>query len=73
MNARSAKPNNGKIYLSGRDVRIEWNDVDEAPGHYHVLFAGDGWLRLQVIESGKQFVTPASNVWRITDMVQERV
>lgn len=59
---------NNKIFLAGRTVRISWNDPDEGEGNYLVLFANDGWLRLESIETGKEFVTPASNVWRIVDV-----
>ena len=59
---------NNKIFLAGRTVRIEWNDPDEAPGNYLVLFANDGWLRLESVEAGKEFLTPVANVWRIVDI-----
>lgn len=59
---------NAKIFLAGRTCRIQWLDDEGPTGDYICLFANAGWIRVEDIKTGKEFVSPASAVWRIENV-----
>jgi hypothetical protein len=47
-----------------------WLDDEGPVGEYVVIFSNNTWLRLLEVSTGKEFVSPASAVYRIENIVE---
>ena len=65
----------GKIFLAGWVLWVEWVDGDEPPGAYECSYVDSGWIRLCPVGGNPEedeFETPISNIWKVKKKVRAR-